>query len=121
MTDEGVVYSEIWAVIKKWIDSQDNQLIHQAIKILAVLDPLNLPQEAWQYLKKTAYNIIDGKNQIIHENTDAYLFDAFENFYGWLSENEKESARTIAIQLPDINDRGLYEHFLTIADQKCRS
>ncbi|HHW61282.1 MAG TPA: hypothetical protein GX404_05195 [Syntrophomonadaceae bacterium] len=120
-SDEGLIYSEIWEVIKKWIDSRSDQLLHQAVKMLSVIDPLNMPQEAWQYLKEIAYKIIDGENQIIHENTDAYLFSAFENFYGWLSADEKEIAKTIALKLPDINDRGLYEHFATIATQVDKS
>jgi hypothetical protein len=81
--------------------------------MLSVIDPLNMPQEAWEYLKKLAYNIIQGKNKIIHNNTDSYIFAAFENFYGWLTPDEREVAHSIAKQLPDIDEIGLYDHFIT--------
>lgn len=112
MADEGVIYQEIWEIVERWSNTNDNQLNHQAIKIMALLGPLNFPyNESWKRIKVICEKYMKNEIQIIHQDTEYYISKAFLEYYYWVSEEEKEWARKAVDILLNDDERDLKEKF----------
>lgn len=106
------MYQELWDLIKKWAHTNDNQLNHQAIKMIALIGPLNISgTEAWERVKMIAHRYLTGPIEIVYKDTEYYIFQAVIQYYGYLSEKEKDLARQIIDGLPDQDEHGFKKKF----------
>jgi hypothetical protein len=110
VSDEGIIYTEVFELARKWAETEDPQKNHQSIKLFAAMDPFNMPDESWSIIKTIADRYISNQSRYIYQDTEYLIFEAILKYYWWLDEFGQREVKDLINNFPgDILTKEFYK------------